>query len=61
MGELTMFFLSAPAGFVGMTAGVLLRRMLSEGKHARGESVTELSERLGGDVRSCEPPARLVH
>ena len=56
-----MVWLSAPAGFVGATAGVLLRRLLSEGKHARGESVAELAERLGGDVRSCPPPARLVH
>lgn len=61
MGELMMVWLSAPAGFVGATAGVLLRRMLSEGKHAHGESVAELAERLGGDVRSCPPPAQLVH
>ena len=56
-----MFWLSAPAGFVGATAGVLLRRLLSEGKHAHGESVAELTERLSGDARSCEPPAQLVH
>ena len=43
-----MVWLSAPAGFVGATAGVLLRRLLSEGKHARGESVAELAERLSG-------------
>lgn len=56
-----MVWLSAPAGFVGATAGVLLRRLLSEGRHARGESVAELSERLSCDVRSCPPPAQLVH
>lgn len=46
MGELTMFWLSAPAGFLGGVAGVLVRRWLSQGRHAAGVSVAELRGRL---------------